>query len=79
MCRSAAAEWGAYGIRVNVRDDYIGFDLTNEQTLSPGYIRTAMTQILSGNGYPAVCSTDYRLQTSSEAQSSSYSAKQAVS
>jgi NAD(P)-dependent dehydrogenase (short-subunit alcohol dehydrogenase family) len=50
MCRSAAAEWGAYGIRVNVRDDYIGFDLTNEQTLSPGYIRTAMTdQLLAEN------------------------------
>ncbi|KAK4689333.1 hypothetical protein P7C73_g780, partial [Tremellales sp. Uapishka_1] len=32
MCRSAAAEWGAYGIRVN--------------TLSPGYIRTAMTDEL---------------------------------
>ncbi|KAL2142359.1 hypothetical protein VTI28DRAFT_1251 [Corynascus sepedonium] len=32
MCRSLAQEWGAYGIRVN--------------TLSPGYIRTAMTDEL---------------------------------
>ncbi|KAI5451653.1 hypothetical protein NCC49_001634 [Naganishia albida] len=32
MCRSAAAEWGKFGIRVN--------------TLSPGYIRTAMTDML---------------------------------
>jgi len=32
MCRSLAAEWGQYGIRVN--------------TLSPGYIRTAMTDQL---------------------------------
>ncbi|KAK1927577.1 hypothetical protein DB88DRAFT_478472 [Papiliotrema laurentii] len=32
MCRSAAAEWGVHGIRVN--------------TLSPGYIRTAMTDQL---------------------------------
>ncbi|EXJ91911.1 hypothetical protein A1O3_00461 [Capronia epimyces CBS 606.96] len=32
MCRSVAQEWGQYGIRVN--------------TLSPGYIRTAMTDAL---------------------------------
>ena len=32
MCRSLAQEWGQYGIRVN--------------TLSPGYIRTAMTDEL---------------------------------
>ncbi|KAJ9641468.1 hypothetical protein H2199_005438 [Coniosporium tulheliwenetii] len=32
MCRSVAQEWGRYGIRVN--------------TLSPGYIRTAMTDEL---------------------------------
>ncbi|EOA91814.1 hypothetical protein ACJQWK_03175 [Exserohilum turcicum] len=32
MCRSLAQEWGQYGIRVN--------------TLSPGYIRTAMTDAL---------------------------------
>ncbi|WWC70482.1 uncharacterized protein I206_104433 [Kwoniella pini CBS 10737] len=32
LCRSAAAEWGEYGIRVN--------------SLSPGYIRTAMTDQL---------------------------------
>ncbi|CAK7235879.1 hypothetical protein SCUCBS95973_009417 [Sporothrix curviconia] len=32
MCRSVAQEWGQYGIRVN--------------TLSPGYIRTAMTDML---------------------------------
>ncbi|KAJ9093841.1 hypothetical protein QFC21_006212 [Naganishia friedmannii] len=32
MCRSAAAEWGQYGIRVN--------------TVSPGYVRTAMTDQL---------------------------------
>ncbi|KAG4423182.1 hypothetical protein IFR04_003680 [Cadophora malorum] len=32
MCRSVAQEWGAHGIRVN--------------TLSPGYIRTAMTDAL---------------------------------
>ena len=32
MCRSLAQEWGHYGIRVN--------------TLSPGYIRTAMTDAL---------------------------------
>jgi NAD(P)-dependent dehydrogenase (short-subunit alcohol dehydrogenase family) len=32
MCRSVAQEWGAYGIRVN--------------SLSPGYIRTAMTDEL---------------------------------
>lgn len=36
MCRSVAQEWGQYGIRVN--------------TLSPGYIRTAMTdQLLQEN------------------------------
>lgn len=32
MCRSLAYEWGQHGIRVN--------------TLSPGYIRTAMTDML---------------------------------
>ncbi len=32
MCRSLATEWGEYGIRVN--------------SLSPGYIRTAMTDTL---------------------------------
>jgi NAD(P)-dependent dehydrogenase (short-subunit alcohol dehydrogenase family) len=32
MCRSVAQEWGKFGIRVN--------------TLSPGYIRTAMTNQL---------------------------------
>lgn len=32
MCRSLAYEWGSHGIRVN--------------TLSPGYIRTAMTDAL---------------------------------
>ena len=32
LCRSVAQEWGQYGIRVN--------------TLSPGYIRTAMTDAL---------------------------------
>jgi len=32
MCRSLAVEWGQHGIRVN--------------TLSPGYIRTAMTDEL---------------------------------
>lgn len=32
MCRSLAQEWGQHGIRVN--------------TLSPGYIRTAMTDDL---------------------------------
>lgn len=32
MCRSLATEWGEYGIRVN--------------SLSPGYIRTAMTDML---------------------------------
>lgn len=32
MCRSLAQEWGQYGIRIN--------------TLSPGYIRTAMTDDL---------------------------------
>lgn len=32
MCRSVAVEWGQYGIRVN--------------TISPGYIRTAMTNML---------------------------------
>lgn len=32
MCRSLAYEWGSHGIRVN--------------TLSPGYIRTAMTDML---------------------------------
>ncbi|PWN40960.1 oxidoreductase [Ceraceosorus guamensis] len=32
MCRSLAVEWGEYGIRVN--------------TVSPGYVRTAMTNLL---------------------------------
>jgi NAD(P)-dependent dehydrogenase (short-subunit alcohol dehydrogenase family) len=53
MCRSAAAEWGQHRIRVNVSISLIRLALTfihplppSQQTLSPGYIRTAMTDQL---------------------------------
>jgi NAD(P)-dependent dehydrogenase (short-subunit alcohol dehydrogenase family) len=55
MCRSAAAEWGQYGIRVNVSPSTIYWVLLSSsfatfrltlQTLSPGYIRTSMTDEL---------------------------------
>lgn len=51
MCRSAAAEWGAYGIRVNVSLITLSIrTVLTRQTLSPGYIRTAMTdQLLAEN------------------------------
>jgi NAD(P)-dependent dehydrogenase (short-subunit alcohol dehydrogenase family) len=51
MCRSAAAEWGAYGIRVNVSLGVVAaMTCADPQTLSPGYIRTAMTdQLLAEN------------------------------
>lgn len=51
MCRSAAAEWGAYGIRVNVSlRGLVSMTWADPQTLSPGYIRTAMTdQLLAEN------------------------------
>jgi NAD(P)-dependent dehydrogenase (short-subunit alcohol dehydrogenase family) len=51
MCRSAAAEWGAYDIRVNVSLRLVTLmTWADPQTLSPGYIRTAMTdQLLAEN------------------------------